>query len=244
MVGTPEISHSLLHRIHRRYQTVTLPLRFGDIVLDFTRIADPDRVLDQVCAEEDRREKLSGVRTEDPAHLPYWAQLWDSAGALANWIASKDLTDASVLDLGCGLGLCGAVAAACGAKVMLADLEPPALLFARLNCLHFNARARQLDWRWDHLGEKFDLILGADILYERKQWEFLESFWREHLSDGGRILLGEPGRQTGEMFVPWIKERGWELTEFREPNPFESGKTIRIFELLTPPVANDGWIAA
>ena len=62
MVGVLETSRSLLHRIHQRYQTLTVPLRFGDFVLDFTRIADPEVVLDQVCEAEDRREKLGGAQ--------------------------------------------------------------------------------------------------------------------------------------------------------------------------------------
>ena len=78
--------------------------------------------------------------------------------------------------------------------------------------------------------ERFDLILGADILYERKQWEFLNEFWKAHLAEGGTVLLGEPGRQTGELFVPWIRQRDWNLHESAEQLP-NSAKRIRIFRL-------------
>src|SRR5262245_66037430 len=100
---------------------------------------------------------------------------------------------ANVLDLGCGMGLSGTAAAALGARVLFADLEAAALLFARLNSVPYRGRVRtrQTDWRRDNLGERFDLILGADILYERKQWENLEPFWRAHLAPSGSILLGE-----------------------------------------------------
>jgi len=74
----------LLARIHRRYQTKTDTLQIGQLKIPFTRIADPDVVLDQVAAEEDRREKLSGQRDEgEELHLPYWAELWPSGLALA-----------------------------------------------------------------------------------------------------------------------------------------------------------------
>src|SRR5690348_12073460 len=70
----------LLGRIHRRYQTLTETIQVGARRFTFTRIADPDRVLDQVAAEEDRRDKLAGQRREgNQLHLPYWAELWDSA---------------------------------------------------------------------------------------------------------------------------------------------------------------------
>ena len=91
-------------------------------------------------------------------------------------------------------------------------------------------RTRRVDWRTDRLDEKFDLIIGADVLYERAQWDFLEPFWRAHLSPGGRIVLGEPGRQTGEMFPDWVSARGWAI-EIEPIRLEERSKTIRVFVL-------------
>jgi predicted nicotinamide N-methyase len=226
----------LLARIRRRYETLDETVRLGPLQLPFTRIADPNRVLDQVAAEEDRLERVSGRRaTEDQLHLPYWAELWDSALGLATFLVTGQAGatgNASVLDLGCGMGLAGTAGAAAGARVLFADLEAPALLFARLNSLPFSdrVRARRVDWRTDRLGERFDFILGADILYERKQWEWLEPFWRAHLAESGSVLLAEPGRKTGEMFVEWIAARGWHLAEFAQPVQTRP-RPIRIFRL-------------
>jgi predicted nicotinamide N-methyase len=226
---------ALLWRIHRRFATVTETVRISDSVeFPFTRVADPDRVLDEVAEEEDRREKLGGVRHADPLHLPYWAELWESASGIAQHLAQHhpDLTGKQVLDLGSGQGLAGCAAAALGANVLFADLEPPALLFARLNSLPFadRVRTRRLNWQRDRLEESFDLILGADILYERVQWPHLEPFWRAHLSGGGRVLLGEPGRQTGDMFIEWIASRGWTLERSEETVPTRP-TPIRVFVL-------------
>jgi len=232
-------AQQLLDRIHRRYQTVQTSVRVDDLQIELVRIADPNVVLDQVAAEEDRLEKISGRRIkEDQLHLPYWAELWDSAHALAELLPSYRPTVAeslSILDLGCGMGLAGTVAARLGMRVLFADIEPPALLFARLNSLPDAARVRtrKLDWRTDRLAEKFDLILGADILYERKQWDYLEPFWRVHLNPGGTILLGEPGRQTGDLFEPWIAARGWTPQIQRVSVPART-TPIRIFTLSAP----------
>jgi predicted nicotinamide N-methyase len=223
----------LLARIQRKYRTTSEDLSFGGLTIHFTRIAEPDRVLDEIVAEEDRREKITGIRLQDPQHLPYWAELWESALGIAGVIAQLKLTESTrVLDLGCGMGLAGAAAAAMGAQVMLADLETPALLFAKLNCLPLSrhVRIRQLNWQVDRLNERFDWILGADILYERKQWEFLNEFWKAHLAEGGSVLLGEPGRQSGDLFKPWIVERGWKLREDSQRTKPE-GKAIRVFFL-------------
>jgi predicted nicotinamide N-methyase len=231
----------LLRRIESRYRVVTEPVRVGALSFPFTRIADPDRVLDKVAAEEDRLEKVSGKRADgDYLHLPYWAELWDSALGVALTLERRDTfpwdpLTANVLDLGCGMGLSGTTAAALGARVLFADLEAPALLFARLNSLPAGARvrARRTDWRRDDLGERFDLILGADILYERKQWEHLEPFWRAHLAPHGSILLGEPGRPTGDLFPEWIRARGWSLTAIEQPVPTRE-RPIRLFHLAAP----------
>jgi predicted nicotinamide N-methyase len=226
----------LLARIHQRYQTREQLLQIGRLALQFTSIADPDRVLDDAAAAEE--SAVAGSRTPS---VPYWAELWDSAMGLARWLTEccpLTISSASspvwptVLDLGCGMGLSGVCAAALGAHVTFADLETLPLLFARLNSLpwHQRVEARRIDWRSDALGQSFHLILGADILYERSQWEFLERFWNAHLAPGGLVALGEPGRQTGEEFAAWIVTRGWSLHE----TPQIAGpdkKRIRVLQL-------------
>ena len=228
-----------MHRIARRYEAVTQALRLGHLDLTFTRVREPDRVLDQIVEEEDRRERVTGRRKNgDELHLPYWAELWDSSFGLGAHLAGRspglgvwgDSPD--ILDLGCGMGLSGLVAAALGARVTLVDLEAPALLFARLNTLPYRDRVsvRRLDWRSDRLNERFDLILGADVLYERAQWDYLEPFWRTHLAPNGAVLIGEPGRQTGDVFPDWIVARGWSFARFEHPVPTRE-RLVRVFEL-------------
>ncbi len=225
-------------RICRDFDIVDRDLVIDDLVIPFTLVRDPDAVLDQIVNEADRREKLKGkIADEDELHLPYWAELWDSAIGVGHWLVEegsgfgvqgsaktilsvlnpepRTLNPPRTLDLGCGMGLAGTVASALGHRVLFADIETPALLFARHNALQFDphVRARRVDWKKDRLGEKFDLILGADVLYDKTQWEFLEPFCDAHLARNGRIILGEPGRQTGEMFVEWLSAgQRWSLT--------------------------------
>jgi predicted nicotinamide N-methyase len=236
---TSRLRARLLQRIAQRYQVTSLRITIPaacPLEIDFTRIADADVVLDQVAEDEGRREKLRGSRLPaDELHLPYWAELWDSAPALAHFLADHPHYlhgPPSVLDLGCGMGLSGTVAAALGARVLFADLEPPALLFAALNSLPWRhrTRTRRVNWQTHDLEERFDLILGADILYERAQWHYLEPFFRRHLAPRGHVLLGEPGRPAGDAFAHWIGSRGWTVTEFRQPLDTRP-EPIRIFQL-------------
>src|ERR1700733_2679525 len=92
----------LLTRISRRYATKAGSFRVGDLEVPFVRIADPDRVLDEVVADEERR-RLLPKDSQQPARVPYWAQLWESALAIAQVLGRMSLKDASVLDLGCGM---------------------------------------------------------------------------------------------------------------------------------------------
>lgn len=214
---------ALLRQLRARYRTRTDPLTLGPMTVEFVRCADPDAVLDEVASEADAAEKASGVRdpTGDTLHLPYWAELWDSSFVVGAMLAGSDLSRLRVLDLGCGMGLTAAAAAYAGASVVAADLEPPALQFTRLNTWPWRQRVtvRETNWQTDDLGERFPLIVGADILYERAQWPYLDRFFRRHLAEDGRVLLGEPGRQTGEAFVPWAKDAGWSAEVSFHPTP-------------------------
>ena len=244
---------TLLARIRRQYDVTEERIAVGPLRVPFLLVSDPDAVLDAVCDNIGRIERETGQKVQsDAAGLPYWAELWESAIGLGQQLVETGLAErgfpgdrithpqppsVNVLDLGCGMGLSGAVAAMLGGRVTFADLEPACLLFARYNgLLHRpDVRARRLDWQTDQLGERFDVILGSDVLYERTQWQHLEPFFCAHLAPGGRVLLGEPGRQSGEAFVQWIAQYpGWHLTHRQQRVPTRSAP-IRLFELTLGP---------
>lgn len=243
----------LLQRIRARYDVTTEILPIGPLRVPFLRVTDPQIVLDRICEKIDRLEKTTGVRiTGDEAGLPYWAELWDSALGIGQMMAARGLTTQAtgprsladnaplwrgaagvrVLDLGCGMGLTGTVAALLGGRVTFADMEPECLLFARYNAMQYDrtVRARRVNWQRDHLGETYDCVIGSDVLYDLSQWEYLLKFFDGHLAPGGRVLLGEPGRQSGERFIDWIPCRGWRL-ERTEQTVSTRPVPIKLFEL-------------
>ncbi|MBU0638102.1 MAG: methyltransferase, partial [Planctomycetes bacterium] len=94
-------------------------------------------------------------RFEQDEYMPYWADLWPAATLLAEEVATwepvADGTEApTVLELGCGLGLVGLVAAARGYRVTVSDYDEDALAFvlesARRNGIAAPS-TRLLDWR-------------------------------------------------------------------------------------------------
>ena len=63
--------------------------------------------------------------------LPYWADLWPAAVVLSEHIATMPATvGARALELGCGLGIPGLTALACGLRVTFSDYDLTAMKFA------------------------------------------------------------------------------------------------------------------
>jgi len=148
--------------------------------------------------------------------LPYWAELWPSAIALARWtLETPGIRGQKVLELGCGVGLVGITAARAGGAVTMTDYEDDALLFARYN-VATNVRAplpvvRHLDWRTpDGIGT-YDVILGADIVYERRNFNPLLGLFRRALSPAGYVMMTEPDRSIGRDFFVAAAAEGFLL---------------------------------
>ena len=133
----------------------------------------------------------------DDEFLPYWAELWPAARALAEVL--PDVSGLRVVELGCGLGLPSLIAAAKGASVTAVDWSPDAveLLLANAARNGLELRAEVRDWRdpWD---ERFDLALAADVLYERRNVEPVLERLRELAP---AALVGLAGRPYEEAFL-------------------------------------------
>ena len=99
-----------------------------------------------------------------------------------------------VLELGCGLGLPSLVAALRGADVLATYWSDEALAVAALNAERNGARIETARLAWADAapaGGPWDLILGADVLYERRNVDQLLTL----LPRLGRdVFLADPGR--------------------------------------------------
>jgi predicted nicotinamide N-methyase len=130
--------------------------------------------------------------------LPYWAELWPAATALAEALPGR-LDGIRVVELGCGLGLPSLVAAARGADVTAVDWAEDAVVLLKRNAernrVPLTAVVR--DWR-EPLGQAFDLALAADVLYERRNVEPVLARLREA---GPEALVGLAGRPYEAEFL-------------------------------------------
>jgi predicted nicotinamide N-methyase len=149
---------------------------------------------------------LSEEAFEHEEFLPYWAELWPSGLALAQVVRRRDVDGLRVLELGCGLGVPSIVAALGGADVLATDWSPEALEVATANAARNDAEVETALVSWadsERLVQTgpWDLVLGADLLYERRNVDqLLELLPRL----GGEILLAEPGRPPSTRFFEQI----------------------------------------
>ena len=140
---------------------------------------------------------------DDDEFLPYWAELWPSGVALARAVAELDLHGTRVLELGSGLGLPSLAAALRGADVLATDWADEAVELLRLNAARNRLELRVERVRWDDPAPLLDeapweLVLGADLLYERRNADqLLELLPRL----GADVLLGDPGRPFAKGFL-------------------------------------------
>jgi predicted nicotinamide N-methyase len=140
---------------------------------------------------------------DEEEFLPYWAELWPSGLALAEVVAGLELRGARVVEIGAGLGLPSLTAALGGAHVLATDWADDAVTLLRGNAERNGIALRAERVRWDEPGPllaeaPWDAVLGADLLYERRNAEQLLDLLPRL---GGDILLAEPGRPFAQAFL-------------------------------------------
>jgi ETFB lysine methyltransferase len=196
--------------------------------------------------------------------LPYWTNLWPAGKALARHLIdhpplSRDLR---IIELGCGAAALPSLALAMhGFDVLATDHDDDALVFAGINARRMAAgrkspstirfRTALLDWRKPpaDLGT-FDLVIGADVMYERQNAVALAELVPRLLSrdrvasDGGtgRMLLAD------ERYLPEFLERmrqqgfGDREAAVIDESPDDARRRstrVRIIEFVRSPAARD-----
>ncbi|MBA4289751.1 MAG: protein methyltransferase [Pseudomonas sp.] len=120
---------------------------------------------------------------------PYWCFCWASGLVLARWLAQNPqwVHGKRVLDFGTGSGVAAIAAAKAGAlEVVACDLDPLALEACKANAA---LNEVTLSYSADFFAEadRFDLIIVADVLYDRANLPLLDQF----LSRGRQALVAD-----------------------------------------------------
>ena len=135
--------------------------------------------------------------------LPYWAELWPSARALAAAVSGRALRGARTLELGCGLGLPSIAAALAGGRVLAVDWSAEAVELARANAERNGASLETLVCSWTKPAPlldraPWDLVLASDVLFEARNGEALLDLLPRLTNT---VWLADPGRKPAAAFL-------------------------------------------
>lgn len=193
-----------------------------------------------IVRPRDSEALLEDEAFEQEEYLPYWAELWPSGQALARRVSARALRGARTLELGCGLGLPSVAAALAGGRVLATDWSPDALPFVLENARRNDARQLEVMLAaWGTPGPlidrgPFDLVLAADVLYERRNVPTLLELLPKLVAPTGEVWLADPGRPPAPAFLAGAAER-FSVASSPDPHhPIVMHHTLRTLAIGTP----------
>lgn len=218
------MTNALRSRLEREFDTVEEVFTIGGRELVILRPRNADDLITEADYVKDER-------------LPYWADIWPSSMMLAERLLEEKGSGRSLIELGCGSGLCACAAALSGFDVLATDYYDDALLFTEVNA-RINAgrpvRTRHVDWSAipADLGS-FDVVLAADVMYEPRYPAMVGGAIGRLLAEEGHALVADPGRIAFPDFITDIATRAL-LVADKDVREFRSGEiqqTITIYRI-------------
>jgi predicted nicotinamide N-methyase len=159
---------------------------------------DPGRAVDEAIARR--------------AAAPYGAVLWDSAVDVARALHRRDLRGKRVLELGCGCGLCGVVAALRGADVVCTDVDDEVFAAVARAAAEAGIGERVHTTHFDMVGHDplppADVVVIADVLYEPLLAGAAARRTLEALARGNDVVVGDPDRAGRRDFLRLLHDAG------------------------------------
>ena len=147
----------------------------------------------EALTDEERR-----VLMEEP---PFWAFCWSSGQVLAKWIRDfrENMFGKRILDFGSGSGIAAIAAALSGAREVVALDTEPLSREAILANAELNRVTIATTDNLDLVKDDFDVILAADILYDRNNFHLLNIFTER----AKRVVVADS--RVKELSEPYVK---------------------------------------
>lgn len=141
-------------------------------------------------------------RDDESLGWGYWDRVWPSEVALAEYLIHQffptKLIGTKVLEIGCGTGVAGVVAAKLGAFTMFSDMVPVTLEAVKETC-HKNQLSNvdmcTLDWSEKiETKERYDYVIGSEVFYDEAILADISRVLEQMLAPGGKGLFCDPNR--------------------------------------------------
>jgi predicted nicotinamide N-methyase len=170
----------------------------------------------------DAEALISEESFEHEEFLPYWAELWASAVALAHDVSIRSLRGKPTIELGCGLGLPSIAAARAGGRVLATDWSPDAIRATAANAERNDVKVETLRCAWGEpdaivARAPWALVIASDVLYEHRNVDQLLELLPQLVDERGLVLLADPGRAPSERFLLRAADEGWIVRSTRSP---------------------------
>lgn len=162
---------------------------------------------------------------------PLFGMIWPAGVLLANEVLSQSIEpDTRVLEIGCGLALASLVAHSQSLQVTASDYHPKVPEFLRRNLLLNNLPILPYRYgRWgdddvryriDDMGampiyQRYDLIIGSDLLYEPDSAFFVARYIDSVAMPSAEVWVVDPNRGYKNRFSRELQKHGFEAVEER-----------------------------
>lgn len=160
---------------------------------------------------------------------PYWVFCWPGGQALAHYILQnrQDFAGKCIVDFGAGSGVVAIAAALAGAaRVTACDIDRHALEAVQANAA-LNGVAVQTCAALVEVADQPDLIIAADVLYDRENRPFLELF----LERATEVLVADSRAKTIDV-APYRQIAQVTAATLPDLEDGDEFKTISIYRAL------------
>ena len=197
-----------MRKVNYKTRIETIPIK--GIKVKLHHITNIEELFNEMMKKDSSSIEMKDER------IPYWTELWPSAIALSEFIVEHKVVNekTSVHEIGCGLSLPGIVCGKLGADVLLSDYLPEPLEVAAKNWqlnVASSPKTMLMDWR-KPIAEKCDVLLAADVAYEKRMFGTLVKAFSALIKSDGKILFSEPDRELTLPFYDLLKINGFKIS--------------------------------
>lgn len=186
----------------RNYLTKTQTITINAHTLKITTLKDRQQYDEEAAIKDGISDAL----------WPISGVIWPSSIILAVHMDHLNLTDKKVLDIGCGVAIPSLLAAVKGAIVTATDFNTVAKELLEDNCKANGLepiRFEQASWNTPISLGSFDLIVGADLLYEEEHFKILAAFINMQAHASSTVIIVDHGRGYAKKFATLMEQYHW-----------------------------------